>query len=170
MEQRKVMFGSNQIWMCLNQFEINQTYLNPAGPRVSVLSLLSLPVGLTPSWSRPSASHSPSHLLSLYSWAPPSRPPHSSTPPLSLSLFSFPMPITRNHEQLTEWPTHWRKGLAPNESLARAAKSQRQPTPKTKIYWRIRSRLRGIWWGESLLLVSPLGNLIAARTSRPTSS
>jgi hypothetical protein len=76
--------------MCLNRFEINQTYLNPAGPWVSVLSL---PTGPTLSRFHPSASLSPSHLLSLCSWAPPFGPTHSSAPPLSLpSLSSLASP------------------------------------------------------------------------------
>jgi hypothetical protein len=73
-EFRKVLFGLNQAWMSLNQFEINQTYLNPAGPPVSALSLLPLPAGPTLSWSHPSASPP----LSLFSSLPDPTPCFSS--------------------------------------------------------------------------------------------
>jgi hypothetical protein len=52
--------------MSLNRFEINQTYLNKAGPPVTALSLLSLPAGPTPSRSHPMASPP----LSLFSSLP----------------------------------------------------------------------------------------------------
>jgi hypothetical protein len=120
--------------MSLNRFEINQTYLNPASPPVSALSLPSLPAGPTPRWSHTSASppllfltgtHPPAFLLSTAQCAPAACPapplpgrcrsqpraPHRAKLPFIVPLVGSLLRFKQEHRSA---PRH---GLLPRRSV-----------------------------------------------------